>query len=318
MRVTFGRSLSARVSLASMASIWLMSDFAPAASNGARMRACGRSPVDLREKIRREHALGAEVFEQVLRLVPRGHRQARLLDVALRLAHDRHARQGRRPQHRFDEVRAQHRRDAGRSARAPAAWRSASCRRTARPRRPRRAGARRHAPSRAARSSRSARPRRCRTAGRTPRRSAGIASTTSLGRHVVLVVLGMEVARRDARVRHLVVALRVEADREAARRLPGHRPDHAGDRRAVGAAREEGADARVVDGLARRLAQHADERGLVVPRPRPCRPPRTRSTSRASPSASPRAKRTQCPAGRRRWSRKTVSGPGIMWKYAYS
>jgi hypothetical protein len=65
--------------------------------------------------------------------------------------------------------------------------------------------------------------------------------------------------RRDAGVFHLVVALGVEADRKRSRRLAGQFTHDAGDRRTVGAAAEETADAPPLELARNAVAQQAIE-----------------------------------------------------------
>ena len=86
-------------------------------------------------------------------------------------------------------------------------------------------------------------------------------------RHVVLVVLGAEVARSDAREFHLVVASGVEADRVGAGGTAGDAPEHARHGGTVGAAAQEAAHAcRVYAG---HLRAHAvfDEAAELVAQP---------------------------------------------------
>ncbi len=84
-----------------------------------------------------------------------------------------------------------------------------------------------------------------------------------VGADVVLVVLGAEAARGDARVGHLVVALGVEADRIGCA-AAGDLGDEAGDGRAVGAAAEEARRGAAVelrgDGRAQPAAEVAGQR----------------------------------------------------------
>ena len=67
----------------------------------------------------------------------------------------------------------------------------------------------------------------------------GNAAHQIVRRHVVLVVLGLEVLGRDARKFHLVVALGFEADGIGGRRLAADLPDHAGHGGTVGAAAQK-------------------------------------------------------------------------------
>ena len=60
-----------------------------------------------------------------------------------------------------------------------------------------------------------------------------------VGRYVVLLVPGLEMACRDARIVHLVKAVRVEADGIGAGRFSGHFAQHAGHRVAVGTAAQK-------------------------------------------------------------------------------
>ena len=71
------------------------------------------------------------------------------------------------------------------------------------------------------------------------------------GHHVVLVVVGCEVPRGDARIRHLVVALRCKADRVGLGGPSGDLAEHARHGRAVCAPAEE-----CPDGSGVRLAFH--------------------------------------------------------------
>ena len=84
-------------------------------------------------------------------------------------------------------------------------------------------------------------------------------------RDVVLVMVGAEVLRRDARILHLVVAGGIEADREG-RCASRHLLERARDRRTVGAAGKEAAHAichrfgldRIRDCIAKATAQITD------------------------------------------------------------
>ncbi len=75
---------------------------------------------------------------------------------------------------------------------------------------------------------------------------------------------GSEMPRGDARVVHLVVTLRGEADGIGARRLPRYEAQHPGDGRAVGSAGQKRADRPVRGRGAHALAHAAEERLLQL------------------------------------------------------
>jgi hypothetical protein len=60
-----------------------------------------------------------------------------------------------------------------------------------------------------------------------------------VGRQVVLVMLQPEMARRDPRVLHLVIAIGLEPDRERMSRFATQAREHAGHGRAVGSTAQE-------------------------------------------------------------------------------
>ncbi len=82
------------------------------------------------------------------------------------------------------------------------------------------------------------------------------------GRDVILMVLGAEVARRDAGELHLVVALGLEADRVGGGGAPGRQADHAGDGGTVRAAAQEAGGLAAIELVCHGLAQKLPERLL--------------------------------------------------------
>jgi hypothetical protein len=133
--------------------------------------------------------------------------------------------------------------------------------------------------------------------------------------HVVLVVLASEMLGRQAGILHFVIALGSEADRVGGCRLAGDLAEHAGDRRAIGAPREEAPtrwwptiSSLTPSRISLRKASRDAGEGLPVVLVETQRPVANFVHTLA-------VDEQRVGAGSRRTPLKIVRGAGIMWKY---